>query len=65
VREAAFWSLARAHATERGTQVALERALAAEEIPAARAGMHRTLEQPAASNACNSLSTAPNTVRKD
>lgn len=42
VREAAYWSLARAHGADRNVPAALERALAVETDPAAAAGMRRT-----------------------
>lgn len=42
VREAAFWSLARAHGEERNVPAVLARVLAAEPDPAAAAGMQRT-----------------------
>ena len=45
VREAAYWALARAHAGERGVEAELERALAAETDPLARAGMLRTRDE--------------------
>jgi epoxyqueuosine reductase len=44
VREAAFWGLARGHARERGVPELLDRVLAAEVEPGARAGMLRSRE---------------------
>ncbi len=43
VREAAGWSLARAHGADAGARAALERALAREADPAARAGLAASL----------------------
>jgi epoxyqueuosine reductase len=42
VREAAGWSLARAHAADRGASAALERAVERETDPAARADLARS-----------------------
>jgi epoxyqueuosine reductase len=46
VREAAYWTLARAHGDDRGVAGELERALAAETDPEARRGMERTRAGP-------------------
>ena len=51
VREAAGWSLARAHAADAGVRPALERAAAREEDPAARELLTRWLGAPAAPGA--------------
>ncbi len=45
VREAAFWSLARAHGREQGVHGALERLVGAESDPAAKTGMRTARER--------------------